>query len=160
MSIALARRILPASDEDRLDLIFEHAEELLWNEHGDEVEQFNRLVALYPAMSPAGIDGGDDVRMTYKEKTVQVPVEHDREDNLRAVLALAGLTRQDLAFRMCVDTDGNSEFAFLMLPPAQWTLLEEEFGAGTVGHCFLRVGDSIDDLYDRLANPEAPLPAS
>jgi hypothetical protein len=158
MSIDLARSILSATDDDRLDLIFEHDDAFIWDEYGDEVEQFNRIIASYPDIRPARIVGSDeDIRMTYKATTVKVPVERDGQDNLRAVVALAGLTRQDLAFRMCVDTDGNSEFAFLMLPPNQWSVLESEFGAEAVSACFLPVGDSCEALFEMLAAGAEPL---
>jgi hypothetical protein len=159
MSIQLARSILSASDSDaRLSLIFAAEEAMVWNEYGDEVEQFNRIIAQYPGIPQASVDSDDaEVRMTYKDTTVNVPLEYDRQDNLRAVLALAGLTHDDLAFRMCVDTDGHSEFAFFVLPPAQWVALDNEFGIETVGKCFLAACDSCDALYDALAGPETPL---
>lgn len=157
MSFELARSILSASDDERLELIFEHEEALVWDEYGDEVEQFNRILTLYPGIPAAQIDrSGEERRISYRNAKVTVPVKCDRQDNLRALLALAGLTREDLAFRMCVDTDGNSEFGFLMLPPEQWISLENEFGAKAVRRRFLPVGESCEQLFAMLAEDEHP----
>ena len=158
MPLQLARSILGAPHDARLDLIFQSAEAMVWTDDGDEVAQFNRIAAHYCGVPPASVDGsGDAVRLTYNNVTVDVPIESDGQDNLRAVLALAALTCDDLAFRLCVDTDGNSEFAFFLLPPHQWAALEQEFGTDDVGDCFLAAAASVDALYAALAGPEVPL---
>lgn len=155
MSIDLARRILSAADDARLDLMFAHGGALIWDAHGDEVAQFNRIIARYPGIPPASIEGShEQFEVRYKHASVTVPLAYDRQDHLRAVIALAGLTRHDLAIRLCLATGGRREFAFLMLPPEQWQALEEELGSEALDRDFMALGDSCEVFYARLAAAE------
>lgn len=162
MTTQLARDILSHGDIDTVcQIIFDHEDGLVWDEHGDEVERFNAIAALFPGIPTATIDGEDDrIQMTYGGATVAVPVEFDREDNLRAVHTLGQLSKADLEFRLCKDTSGNSEQAFLLLPPLQWKDLEREFGHETVARRFLALDPSYDSfIKEAFAESEEGMPA-
>jgi hypothetical protein len=168
MTLHLARSILSLDDnEARCQLLFDRAPELIWDEYGDEVEQFNRLAPAFAAAGETravdgvasavdgGIDAGIDtcidggpgeLRIRYRGRTADVPLAFDHEDNLRTVYTLSQLTREDLEFRLCRDTVGNSEHAFLMLPPGQWRELEREFGPAAVAGAFLALSANWEDF--------------
>ena len=72
------------------------------------------------------------------------------DDNLRAVHTLSQLTGDDLGFRMLMETVGNSEQAFLMLPAAQWQALEAEFGAAAVARRFAPMAPDFDTFMEEV----------
>lgn len=159
MTLHFARSILKHDDDEaRWELLCERQSELLWDEYGDEVEQFNRIARAFGLAEEAVIEGMDaDITMRYRGRTVAVPVFYDREDNLRAVHTLSQLARDVLEFRLCRDTVGNSENAFMMLPPAQWHELEQEYGRAAVARRFMPVAPSWD-AFTREAFDEEALP--
>lgn len=129
-------------------------EGLIWAEHGDEVDQWND-VAQDQGWGEITVriedDGTQNSFFYYSYKGVEMlcPSEGEREDNLRSVLAIAGLVRQDALLYACNDHVGNSEQAFLALSAQQWTALEAEFGKDAMVHCFTRAEGSHDEFCDK-----------
>jgi hypothetical protein len=143
-----------ADDEDAVwDLISEQSEMFIWDEYGDELEQWES-VAEARGLPLVGYEINEDEQTLYdyKDKTVVVPLLNDRGDNTIAVHTLGTLVYPDIELRLSVDTMGNSERAFMPLTPAEWADLERQFGVNAVALLFTKLGANIDEMY-ALADP-------
>lgn len=134
--------------------IFDNNDAFVWAEHGDEIEQFNALAGADAGFEDieviANDDDADDMHSyRYKGKALTVPLVDDREDNLISVHTLAQLVKADFELRMCVDTAGNSEQAFLVLTPAQWKELEDTCSAEAVRFRFFPLPAKLDDFMEQ-----------
>lgn len=84
-----------------------------------------------------------DCFLSYRGKTLRVPVAHDRDDDLAMLLTLNRLVKADAEIRFCIDSWHGSDLAFLALPPAAWRLLEAEYGAKAVAYRFMTLPDEV-----------------
>ena len=135
-------------NKSAMDLLTQH--EFVWAEYGEELAQWATIAGNTPGLEPvsASMSGGK-TRYTYKGKTVGVPLEESRNDNLISVYTLSQLVRDDAELRMCTDTAGNSEQAFLVLPPAQWKRLEDECGTAAVRFRFFALPPSLKAFFEQ-----------
>lgn len=131
-----------------MDLLTQH--EFVWAEYGEELAQWATIASNTPGLEAvsASMSGGK-TRYTYKGKTVSVPLEENRDDNLISVYTLSQLVKDDAELRMCTDTAGNSEQAFLVLPPAQWKRLENECGKEAVRFRFFALPSSLKAFFEQ-----------
>jgi hypothetical protein len=158
MHLAPARSIL-ASFKTPSSRSVSHGADLIWAEHGDEVDQWNAVAATqgwgeitvryeeHPGQMEA-------VFYTYRGYERQCPIEGDREDNLRSVLMIAELVRADAKLFACNAHCGNGEQGFLALSPAQWRSLEAEFGNEAMAFCFTRANGTFDEFSDKYYSNE------
>ncbi|NHZ90095.1 hypothetical protein F2P45_13875 [Massilia sp. CCM 8733] len=135
-------------NKSAMDLLTQH--EFVWAEHGEELAQWATIASNTPGLEPvsAGMRGGE-TRYTYKGKSVNVPLEESRDDNLISVYTLSQLVKDDAELRMCTDTTGNSEQAFLVLPPAQWQRLEDACGKDAVSFRFFALPPSLEAFFEQ-----------
>lgn len=154
MSLQLAQAMLSASDDDAVwDFISNQSEMFIWDEYGDEVEQWETFAeARGLPLVGYEIDEDEQTWYDYKEKTILVPLLNERGDNTIAVHTLGTLVYPDLELRLSIDTMGNSERAFMPLTPTEWAALEQQFGVNAVALLFGKLGANIDEMYD-IANP-------
>lgn len=148
MNVELARTILSVpKDENSIDHIFDNDACFIWDEYGDEVEQWNYIAGRITGLAEVIHNGdADDPHFSYKGTSVRVPVLYDRGDNLLAVHSLSQLVKADMELRLCIDTVGNSEHAFMPLAPSEWRKLEAEFGLDNVKFRFLAVAPDFEDF--------------
>ncbi|NHZ34666.1 hypothetical protein [Massilia rubra] len=133
-------------NKSAIDLLTQH--EFVWAEYGEELAQWATIASNTPGLEAvsARVSGGK-IKYTYKGKSVVVPLEESRNDNLISVYTLSQLVREDAELRMCIDTTGNSEQAFLVLPPAQWKRLEDECGKEAVRFRFFALPPSLKAFF-------------
>ncbi|PWF46736.1 hypothetical protein C7C56_015595 [Massilia glaciei] len=138
--------------QDSWTYIMEHAETFIWDEHGLEVEEWNAMAGKGAGFEDVTAtfnnpDEEDATFLTYKGKTVRVPLVHDREDNFISIHTLSQLVREDSELRYCIDSTHSSDVAFLALSPAQWRALESEFGREAVDFRFLAIGPDLEAFF-------------
>lgn len=92
---------------------------------------------------------GHTETLRYKGATAKTPLIYDRVDSMLTVLTLAQLVRGDVEIRLVRATIGDSTLAFLPLPAAQWTTLEQEHGAPLVRAAFSPLPATLAD-FDAL----------
>lgn len=140
MSMSLARALLqvPAS-ESSWDCMLESQTMFIWDEHGEEVDDWNKMVAQAEGLPEVEVVQDDDIFYRYRDQQVLVPFQDERGDNLIGVHTLAKLVERDSDMRFCRDSWHSSDVAFLALSPAQWRLLEDEFGLEAVERRFLKI---------------------
>lgn len=155
MSLELARQMV-ARREEQDWYGTDQSDAFVWAEHGNEVEQFNALAGAAAGGTDVFIVDEDEgyFSLSYRGKVEPVPVEFDRIDNLISVHTLSQLVKEDAELRMCSETGGNSEQAFMVLPPAQWAQLEQEFGAAAVKYCFIPMASTFDAFMDEAFSDE------
>lgn len=147
MPISLARAMLnvPASDSSWPRML-ESQIEFIWDEYGEEVADWNKLVAAVEGLPEVDAEGDDDgnIFYSYRERSVLVPFEDEPGDALIGIHTLAQLVKADSELRFCRDSWGSSDVAFLALAPAQWQLLEQEYGRETVALRFLNLDADLE----------------
>jgi len=154
-----ARSILALSEEeDSWDFIKEEHDPFIWTDDDDTPERWNEITAKskLPRVGHR-IDSSDkDERefLTYKGKTVEVPLTHSRDDRLIILHTLARLVREDSDIRFCMDSYHSSNLAFLALPPADWKALEKEFGAKAVAFRFLAFPKDLKKFHEKAFSDE------
>lgn len=150
MTITIARQMLKfPREENCCALIFAHEDEFVWDEHGDEVDVWNRIAAERGFESvEIEDDDNDDTYLVQGERRLKVPLRFERGDNTISVHTLGLLLLPAVELRMCLDTGGNSEYAFMALTPDEWLELENEFGKEGVEYRFLQLGASVDELWE------------
>jgi hypothetical protein len=171
MTIAIARAMLGTPrTRSSFDHINDNHAAFVWDDNGEEVEQWNAIAGAAGAGGGADVtaegDGESRPRFRYKGAVVEVPILYERGDNTISVHTLAQLVKQDSDIRMCLDTCWNSEYAYLPLPPAAWAQLEAEFGREAVAFRFLALPPKLGDFYEAVGNdglmqreyPDEPVP--
>ncbi len=151
VTIDIARKILRNNkSESAIGLISENHDCFIWDEDGDELEQWSRIAEQrgLPAVTSEFLNG-DSVYYSYKGNSLFVPLLSKPRDSTIGVHVLGSLVYSDLELRVVVDTIGNSEFAFLPLTPKEWDELGSEFGVDTIELRFVSLGDSVEDMLDR-----------
>jgi len=164
MSIAIARAMVATPrTRSASEPIHDNHQAFVWDDHGEEVEQWNALAGAAAGGADVTVEGedGELPRFRYKERVVEVPILYERGDNTISVHTLAQLVKADSDIRMCVETCGNSEYAYLPLPPAAWAQLEAEFGREAVAWRFLPLPPDLGEFYaaaesDALMRREYP----
>jgi hypothetical protein len=128
----------------------------LWDSHGDEVEQWNKLADGKAGLDEAKIvyDQDGECCLTYKGRSVRVPLVGGREDNTIAIHTLSQLVAEDSEIRFCVDSSHSNDIAFLALPPNVWRMLESEFGIAAVAYRFLKMPASLEDFLQQAFSKE------
>lgn len=122
----------------------------IWDAHGDEFEQWNRLAgpgAGLPAVE-SRVENGFTQFFSYRGHTVQVPHVEGPDDNAISIHTLSQLVKADSELRWCVDSRGNSNHAYLALPPADWLLLEQQFGKRIVDSRFAPLPADLEGFWD------------
>jgi hypothetical protein len=149
MTIAIARQMLAYPlDENCCTCIFDHHDDFVWDDYGDEVDVWNRIAAAR-GFQAVDVEQGDDddTYLIQGERRLKVPLRFERGDNAISVHTLGQLLLPAVEFRLCIDTCGNSENAFIALTPAEWQALESEFGTEGVDYRFLHMGKTVDDMW-------------
>lgn len=173
MPLTLARAMLqiPASDSS-WSCMLESQTSFIWDEHGEEVDDWNRMIASVEGLPEVSVsvdevnedeeEDEDDSRVyyCYRERSVLVPFQHERGDNLIGVHSLAKLVQSDSELRYCRDSWHSSDVAFLALAPTQWQTLEAEFGREAVERRFLRVDADFETFTASAFTEPAVVPVS
>jgi hypothetical protein len=151
--LSAARSILAISkDESSWDFIKEGHDSFIWTDD-DTVEQWNRIAAKLKLLKvKQRIDtSAKEERefLTYKDKTVEVPLIPSRDDREIVIHTLGRLVRADSDIRFCLDSFHSSDLAFLALLPADWKALEKEFGRKAVAYRFLAFPEKLEDFLDQ-----------
>jgi len=155
--IATARAMLAVPrTRSSMDYMNDHTEDFIWDDYGEEVQQWNSLVGAAAGLGDVQqrVEGGRDTYLSYKGVKVKVPLQFQRGDNTISVFTMAKLVQKDSEIRMCVDTWGNSEYAYLPLPPAAWAQLESEYGREAVAFRFLKLPATLDAFYAAASSDE------
>jgi hypothetical protein len=158
MSFELARAMLQASAfEACWGMMMEDMGSFLWDEHGEQVEDWNRLFGHPSGLPELSETIDDDERVTYHfaGRSVVVPFLNERGDNLIGIHTIGDLVYPDSELRFCRDSWHSSDVAFLGLSPAQWKELEQEFGIAKVALRFARPDSDFDTFVETgFGDPE------
>lgn len=159
MSISAARSILAVpEDESSWDCILGERDSFIWTDDDQLVRTWNGIAArskLPPVGHRVDSSAGDESEfLTYKGKTVEVPLTHSGDDGLIVLHTLARLVRQDSDIRFCVDSGHSSDLAFLELAPAAWKALEKEFGRKAVAYRFLPLPEDLAEFLEQAFSEE------
>ena len=150
MTIVVAREMLAfPPDENCCECIFAHHDDFVWDDYGDEVDVWNRIAGARGLPAVLSEQDGEDVYLIRGEQRLLVPLRNERGDNTIGVHTLGLILLPAVELRVCVDTAGNSEYAFMPLTAAEWQTLESEFGKDGVDYRFVRMGNTVDELWDR-----------
>jgi hypothetical protein len=161
VSLSAARAILAIPhDKSSWPLVREKSGSFLWSDDDDLIGSWNKTAgkAKLPRAGRRIDSSGKDEKefLTYKGKTVEVPLVHSRDDALIILHTLAGLVRADSDVRFCVDSGHSSDLAFLALAPDQWKALEKEFGRKAIAYRFLPfpkdLGKFLDEAFSEKHN--------
>lgn len=131
----------------------EHLAEFIWDGDGDGIARWNAQHGLDAGGSDVdwefiGKDGArPDCFLTYRERTLQAPIEHDRTDNTVMILTLNRLVRADAEIRFCIDSWHNGTLGFFALPPAEWRMLEGQYGYKAVAYRFMQLPDRAEAFW-------------
>ena len=131
----------------------EHEAEFIWIGDGEAVERWNELFAGKHDIETvhATVEGKKEhFFLAYDGSKLEAPVKHDRDDEMVVVLTLNRLVKSVTEIRFCVDSYHSSDLAFLALPPMEWSALEAEFGASSVGYRFMPLPDTMATFGPRL----------
>ena len=123
----------------------------IWDADGEEASAWNLPRAGDPGHQDLLVTVDDEDRsfMTYKGRTVQVPLTNSSDDNAISIHTLSQLVRAESELRFCVDSAHSSDTAFLALAPAEWGQLEAEFGRTAVDYRFLRIPADLDAFFEQ-----------
>jgi hypothetical protein len=159
MSLSAARSILAVpEDESSWDCIRGERDSFIWTDDDEPIRTWNEIAAKsrLPATGHRIDSSAEDERefLTYKGRTVEVPLTHSRDDGLIVLHTLARLVRQHSDIRFCVDSGHSSNLAFLALAPAAWKALEKEFGRKAVAYRFLPFPEDLGEFLDQAFSEE------
>lgn len=150
MSLQIGRSLLNEISDDRcVEFISNNYENFVWDEYGDELEQWESIAQQRNLPLISAVIRDKDTTYYYKGKNVLVPLQNERGDNTIGIHTMGNLVYPDLELRVTVDTIGNSEFAFLPLTPDEWVKLENEYGVNVIESRFTPLGASVNDMLVR-----------
>ena len=87
---------------------------------------------------------GVDIVLTSKEKSMTIPFADDATDRDSAIRAMQEMIAPNYQIRWFMESLGGDTLAFVLLPTAQWTELERQFGKEKVEFYFQPVtSDSV-----------------
>ncbi|MDB5976618.1 MAG: hypothetical protein JWR07_3378 [Nevskia sp.] len=123
--------------------------QFIWDDHGTEVEQWNKLAGRGAGLGEveSHFEDGEVLFFTYGGRSVRVPHVDGPDDNAISIHMLSQLVKADSELRWCVDSRGNSDHAYLALAPADWRLLEKQFGQSTVSSRFMPLPESLEQFW-------------
>lgn len=149
MAIAIAREMLAyPKNESCSRCIFDHYAELVWDDYGEEVDVWNQIAKRRGLPTVQVEDGpNDEVYYVQGDRRLEVPFRFERGDNAISAHTLSQVLLPIVEFRLCVDTVGNSENAFIGLTPAEWKTLEKDFGKDMVDNRFSHMGKTVDEMW-------------
>lgn len=145
--------------EDGWDYIAAHPQAFIWSDDEDPVATWNRqLGEILGAVNDEAIPGRkDSQQLSFRDRTVEVRREFNRDDRFRLLHALARVTGPEADLRLCRGSTHSSDVAFLAMPAVDWNSLESQFGRDTVGSHFLSLDSSFDAFMEAaFAVPEEP----
>lgn len=156
--LSAARSILALSkEEDSWNYIKEETDVFIWTDD-DTIEQWNNIASetKLPRVDQRIDSSAKDERefLTYKGKTVEVPLSQSTDDRLITVHTLGRLVRNDSDIRFCLDSWHSSNLAFLALSGADWKALEKEFGKKAVAFRFLAFPKSLENFFKQAFSEE------
>lgn len=103
-----------------------------WREEDDAIAEYCERILQTGSLSAEVVEIDDDpgftVRLTFGDRTLDVPLVGGLEDRHITLLTLNKLLHPDYEIRMCMDSHGSDTLAFLPLPSTEWVDLETQFG--------------------------------
>lgn len=145
--------------DDGWDYISAHPQPFIWSDDEDPVATWNRqLGEILGAVNKEAIPGREDSQqLAFRDRTVEVRWEYNRDDRFRLLHALARVARPEADLRLCRGSTHSSDVAFLAMPSADWNSLESQLGRDTVGLHFLSMDSSFDAFMEAaFAMPDGP----
>ena len=128
-----------ANDMDLVDLF--DSEAIIWidwrEDDEDVVNYFNDMMdePIDIQTVSNGKPQGDDIVLQKGDKELQIPYG-DEKDRDVTIKYFNDFVQPDYEVRWFVESLGNDTLGFTVLSGAEWTNLEDEFGADTVRYYF------------------------
>lgn len=162
MTLALARAIVRTPPhESSWDLMMDAPDAFIWDEHGEQDEDWNRIMGGRAGTFTVHATSDTDHFYTYGGVERRIPFKFERGDDLIAIHTMAGMVRPGAELRGCYDSTHSSTVAFLPLLASEWSALETECGQAAVDRRFCKVDADFDTFFRRFHgfnDPAVPAP--
>lgn len=107
---------------------------------------------------------GDDIILTYKDKTIKIPYE-EKMDRGTTIIWINEVIKDDFSIRLFVESMEDDTLLFSVLPHELWEMIEKEHGKTKLNKYFSKITltgkmfslqyDVVEYLRLKTINPDA-----
>lgn len=138
-----------------------------WREYDEDIVQyFNHAIGYKISVQMENNDKpyGNDIILTYKEKTVKIPYE-EKKDRDTTIIWINEVIKEDFSICLFTESMEDDTLLFCVLPNEQWNKLEKEQGKTKLNRYFSKITlnskmfslqyDVVEYLRLKKMNPDA-----
>ena len=112
-----------------------------WREYDEDiVKYFNKAIGNKIAVQMENNDKpyGDDIILTYKDKTIKIPYE-EKMDRDTTIIWINEVIKEDFSICLFTESMEDDTLLFCVLPNEQWNKLEKEQGKTKLNKYFSKI---------------------
>jgi hypothetical protein len=157
MNVNFITSVLESGSEEAIRDLFDDDDTIFWvdwREFEGDIVRYCEAVLQTGRLTYEWVQtdkpGKRDLYISYNGKRIHVPLTGGPGDRHLALCVLNQVLAPDYEVRFCIDSNGSDTLAFLPLPSAKWTELEQQYGMAVSRH-FYRFAERPNLFTDPLS---------